>query len=211
MKLTGLAALLAALAASQACLLRDVTETWYIDASGGVVWTVQEHNVRSDAQSAVDRQNEESLYWLAVQQDRHDIVMGLRELGGDKARTVVLRGESPFHVHTEARFSGLDQLGQRMIAAIGTTGTSIVTRDEGRWEWTLVVRDPAAVGSTVEPSAGINTLLGDLNRLNVVLTSGTFELAEGFTISKDRRVASFDEKELEDDDQPSVRLRLVWK
>ena len=58
------------------CLLKDVSELWYVDASGAVTWVVQETNVRSDANAAIDRHNEESVYWLAVQQERHPMAGG---------------------------------------------------------------------------------------------------------------------------------------
>jgi hypothetical protein len=118
---SSLIALVAVTIAAGACIQRDVTEAWYVDANGGVTWVIQEQNVRSDAQSPVDRRTEEGEYWLAVQQDRHGMAEGLRELRGDGMRTVILRAESPYAVQTEARFRGLDILGQRLIAAIGAT------------------------------------------------------------------------------------------
>jgi hypothetical protein len=106
----GVAALLAA-----GCLQKDVSETWYVDALGGVTWVVTEKDVRSDANALPDRQQEESSYWMAVQQERHPIATGFMELGGTKLRTVVLRGEAPL-VQTEA-YSG-----DWMISASGCFG-----------------------------------------------------------------------------------------
>lgn len=195
------------------CLLKDVSELWYVDGSGAVTWVVQETNVRSDANSAIDRHSEESAYWLAVQQERHPMAAGMHELGGSKIRTLVLRGEVPYTVRTEARFAGLDELGQRMIAASGATGTSIVTRDGLSWEWAMVVRDPAAAGTTVEPSENVTALLNDLDKLQVVLVQGRFESAEGFSLSSDRRTATFVSKEATrtESEEPVVTLKLKWK
>lgn len=201
-------------AAATACLQKDVAETWYIDGVGAVTWSVHEQNVRSDAQAAVDRHSEETEYWLAVQQDRHLMMSGLRDLGGERLQTRVLRSEAPYSVVTEAKFSGLDTLGQRLIASIGSTGTSLVRRTgEDALEWTLVVRDPSALGATFEPSDGVAELLNSLEHLKVVLVSGRFEAAEGFTLSQDRRVASFSYKqdERKADEQPAVTLKLVWR
>ena len=213
-KRLSLAAMALAIVVTTGCLQKDVTETWYVAGDGAVTWVVHEANVRSDAQSRADQMREESEYWLAVQQDRHGMMAGLRELGGEKLRARVLRSEVPYTVQTEARFAGLDVIGQRLIAAIGTTGTSVVRRtSEGAFEWTLVVRDPSALGAAFEPSDGVGELVDSLEHLGVVLVSGRFESAEGFSISGDRRAAKFSYKEPEQNrnDEPAVSLRLVWR
>lgn len=208
-----LAALIGALVMTTGCLKRDVTETWYVDAAGAVTWVIQEENVRSDSQSPLDRRTEENEYWLAVQQERHGMAEGLRELRGERLRTIVLRSESPYAVRTEARFPGLDVVGQRLIAAIGTTGTSIVRRSQNSFEWTLVVRDPSALDTTTEPSDGVGAVLNDLDHLRVVLISGRFQEAEGFALSSDGRIATFKSRESDHgtSDQPAITLKLTWK
>ena len=208
-----LAALIGALTVTTACLTKDVTETWYVDAAGAVTWVIQEQNVRSDAQSPLDRRSEENEYWLSVQQERHPMAEGMRELRGEKLRTVVLRSESPYTVQTDARFPGLDILGQRLIAAVGTTGTSIVRRNQNSWEWTMVVRDPSALDATTEPSDGVGAVLNDIDHLRVVLVAGRFDAAEGFSLSNDGRVATFDYKASgsQGPDQPAITLKLTWK
>jgi hypothetical protein len=204
-------AVLALSFAAGGCLQRDVTETWYVDGSGAVTWVVSEQNVRSDARAALDRRTEEGEYWLAVQQDRHGMLEGLRELRADKIRTVVLRAESPYSVQTEGRFTGLDILGQRLIAAVGVTGTSVVRRNQTGWEWTLVLRDPTALDATGEPSTGISDLVNDLDHLKVVLTAGRFDGAEGFSLSNDGRIATFDYKQSNgNDSDPVITLKLTW-
>ena len=206
---SGVAAMLAA-----GCLVKDTSETWYVDRSGAVIWVATEKDVRSDANTVTDRDQEESIYWLAVQQQRHPMAAGLQELGGAKLRTVVLRGEAPYTVQTEARFSGLDELGRRILAAIGGMGTSIVTRDGPTWEWTFVVSDPSSFGSVGEPSEGVSTLLGDMDALHIVLLAGHFERAEGFTLSGDRRVATIIDKDAASHaqaEEPAITLRLTWR
>jgi len=209
-----LTALALAIAVTTGCLQKDVTETWYVDGDGTVTWVVHEQNVRSDAQAPADRMREESEYWLAVQQDRHGVLAGLRELGGEKLRTRVLRSEVPYTVQTESTFAGLDVIGQRLIAAVGTTGTSVVRRtSDGAFEWSLVARDPSALGAAFEPSDGVSELLDSLEHLGVVLVRGRFESAEGFTILGDRRAAKFSFKEPDQkrNDEPAVSLKLVWR
>jgi len=205
----GLVAFLAA-----GCLIKDTTETWYVNAAGEVTWVVLEKDVRSDAKAAADRRTEENEYWLAVQQQRHPIAAGLQEMGGAKLRTLVLRSEAPYTVHTEARFTGLDELGRRVMASVGILGTSVVTRDGLAWEWTLVARDPSSLMSITEPSDEVGSVLADAEALRVVLTSGRFVSAEGFSISDDQRVATFNLKGQalgDKTEEPVVRLRLAWK
>jgi hypothetical protein len=197
------------------CLQKDTTQTWYVNGAGEVTWVVLEKDVRSDANAAADRQQEEAEYWLAVQQQRHPIAAGLQELGGTKLRTLALRGEVPYTVQTDARFIGIDELGRRILAATGLMGTSIVTRDGATWDWKIVIRDPSSMNGVVgEPSDGVSALLSELETLQVVLTTGHFESAAGFTISSDRRVATFDKKEEkagQTPEEPVLTLRLVWK
>jgi hypothetical protein len=196
------------------CLVKDTTQTWYVNGTGEVTWVVSEKDVRSDANAAADRQHEEAEYWLAVQQQRHPVAAGLQELGGSKLRTLVLRGESPYTVQTDARFTGIDEIGRRILAATGLMGTSIVTRDGASWDWKLVVRDPSSPMGAVEPSDNVAALIGDMETLRIVLTTGRFESAEGFTLSSDKRAATFDKKEGKSGqtpEEPVITLKLVWK
>jgi hypothetical protein len=194
------------------CLVQDTTEAWYVDAAGGVSWVATESEVRSNANNLDDRQQEESVYWLAVQQQRHPIATGLQELGGTKLRTTVLRSEAPYTVRTEARFAGLDEIGRRMLASVGALGESTVTHEGPNWEWKVVARDPNSMGSTSEPSEGVSQLMAELPKLKIVLLAGRFESAQGFTLSNDRRVAMFDDRYA--DGQAEVQaftMKLAWK
>jgi hypothetical protein len=213
-RITALGACALAAIAASGCLTKETTETWYVNPSGEVTVVMLEKDVRSDANTLADRQAEESQYWLAVQQQRHPVAAGLQELGGARLRTVVLRDEVPYTVHTEARFSGLDELGRRMIASINVLGTSILVRDGTTWDWTMTIRDPSAPMSVSEPSDNVSAVMADIDTLRVVLVAGRFEHAEGFELSSDRRVASLRTKEESAHDQPeepTVKLRLVWK
>jgi len=117
-------------------------------------------------------------------------------------------------VQTEARFTGLDELGRRILATTGAMGDSIVTRDGAAWEWRFYVRDPSSFGSVGEPSEGISTIMDSMDELKVVLLAGHFESAQGFELSNDRRVATLVTKEATSRDQaeePAITLKLVWK
>lgn len=206
--LTGLAA---AALLTGGCLLKDVTETWYVAEDGAVTWVVIEKDVRSDAQAAADRQVEEMGYYQAVQREDHPAARGFRALGATKLRTRILRSEWPYTVVTEGRFTGLDVIGQRLIAGTGLAGTSVTVRDGTTWEWTFTVRDPHASDANVRVDEDITSLMNDLDKLEAVLASGRFESAQGFDISSDRRKATFDEDQLKDADENSVIvLRLTW-
>lgn len=194
------------------CLLKETTQVCYIDASGGVTWVITETDVRSDANNATDRQQEESVYWLAVQQQRHPIAMGLQELGGTKVRTTALRTEAPYTVRTEARFSGLDEIGRRMLAAIGALGESTMKREGTKFEWKMVARDPHSIGSVNEPSEGVSAVLSEFDSLRIVLLTGKFESADGFEISRDGRIATIDKKLGENQpEEQAITIRLAWK
>ena len=205
-----LAALTAAALLSGGCLLKDVTETWYLDENGAVTWVVMEKDVRSDAQSPADRQTEELAYYEAVKAENHPAARGLRMLGAAKVRTRILRSELPYTVVTEGRFGNLEELGQRLITMTGLAGTSVVTRTGNTFEWTFSVRDPHA--EDVKPNEDVQSLMNDMDKLQVVLVSGHFESGQLFEISSDRRVATFDEAQLKDvDEDATIVLRLKWK
>ena len=205
-----LSALVATMLLSTGCLLKDVTETWYLDENGAVTWVVMEKDVRSDAQAPADREEEERTYYAGVKTENHVVARGFRALGGTQLRTRILRGELPFTVVTEARFSGLDTLGQRVIIATGLAGTSVVTRNGDAFEWTFTVRDPHAESPKADED--VSALMGDLDKLQVVLARGHFESGQLFSISQDRRVATFEESQLKDADENAVVvLRLKWR
>ena len=193
------------------CLLKDELHAWYVDRTGGVVWVVIEKDIRSDAQAAADRDGEEATYWASVKSETHHMARGLRLLGAEAMRTRVLRAESPFTVVTEGRFAGLGELGQRLIVHAGLTGSSIATRADGKWEWTMTVRDPHATGdSTERVDDGLAALVAGLDKLEIVLVSGRFEDATGFDLSSDRRIATLKE-DSSGNDESTVTLMLRWK
>ena len=206
-----LPALVAAALFSGGCLLKDVSETWYIAEDGAVTWTVIEKDVRSDAKSAVDRQNEEMGYYEAVVKEDHPIARGFRATGAADIRTRVLRGELPYTVVTEGRFTGLDVLGQRLIAATDLEGTSAIVRDGDAWEWTFSVRDADTPEGDPSANDDADALLNDMDTWQAVLAGGRFESAQGFTLSSDKRVATFDENQFKDAaDDVVIVLKLRW-
>ena len=94
---TQLAGTIVVLLLGGGCLQREVTETWYLDPSGAVTWSVIERDVRSDAQTALDRQNEEAAYWMAVQRDDHPVGRGMRLLDPVAIRTTAVAARGAVH------------------------------------------------------------------------------------------------------------------
>jgi len=207
-------AIVVALALTSGCLQKDTTETWYLGSAGAVTWVVTESDVRSDAQAAADRQNEEATYRLAFERQEHPVASGFRELGLGDIRTTVLRGEAPFTVQTEARGAKIDALGLRIIQSARLAGTSTLARDGNAWVWSFSARDPHAPETASPVDDDASALLNDLNQLKVVLIDGRFESAEGFKLSGDRRVATFidlsDRHEVQGADDSVVTLKLRW-
>ena len=203
-----------ALLVSAGCLQKDVTETWYLGANGAVTWVVTESDVRSDAQALADRQNEEQTYRLAFERQDHPVARGFRELGLGDVRTIVLRGDVPFTVRTEAKGTRIDVLGLRIIQRAGLAGTSTLERDGNAWVWNFSARDPHAENVTTPIDDDLSALLNDLDALKIVLVEGRFESSAGFTLSDDKRVATFiepkDHREAEGADESVVTVRLRW-
>lgn len=205
-----LPATIVALILTTGCLLKDTTETWYLSATGAVTWVVTESDVRSDAQAAIDRQNEEETYRLAVERQDHSMARAFRGLGVTDVRTVVLRRAVPFTVRTEAHGLTIDELGLRILQRAGLAGNSTLARDGNTWVWTFTARDPHAPDVTAAVDENVAALVEDLDRLKVVMIDGQFEAASGLELSDDRRVATIKEPARAGADDLSVVLRLTW-
>lgn len=209
----GLAGLAVMAAASAGCLLKDRTDTWYLEPAGTVTWSIVEKDVRSDAAAAADRQNEELTYISGVRSQTHAIARAFGQLGPTAIRTRILRGSVPYSVVTDATFAGLDSLGLRLIARTRLTGSSVIQRSADGIEWTFSVKDPHAQDAADVDDEDINDLVGNLSNLQIVIVQGQFVSAQGFTLSKDSRVATFDQdRELgaRFEDGGQVILKLKW-
>ena len=89
---------------ASACLLRETSETWYVAANGEVHWVVTEKDVRSDAKTLPDRQDEESGYWLAVQQERHPYTISFASGGRSRAGRQSRSRSAQTHQHAHTNF-----------------------------------------------------------------------------------------------------------
>jgi hypothetical protein len=210
-RLAGIIAIAAA-AANAACIKEDTTATWNIDAAGRVHWRIVEQDVRSDAAARGDRVAEEATYLSTVQARIHDAGRGLTRLGASGLKVTIIDATPPYSVVTEGDFTGLDELGQRLITRYGFSGTSQVTRDGSTWTWTFELSDPKAGTSsdTDDATNELGALFGD--RLRVLLRDGRFVAATGFTMDADGRVAQLNaDDKLEAGDNEMLTLTLCWE
>jgi hypothetical protein len=195
------------------CLRKDTAETWYLGPKGAVTWVVTESDVRSDAQSAGDRQSEEATYRLAFERQDQPVARGLRELGLGDIRTTVIRNEVPFTVRTEGKGLTIDVLGVHIITRAGLSGLSTLEHDGDVWTWKFSARDPHAPDATSKPDDDLSSVLNDLDSLKVVLVDGRFQSATGFTLSDDNRVATIianDHNTPSGGDDSTMVLELKW-
>jgi len=195
-----------------ACLLKERTDTWYLEPSGAVSWSVIEKDVRSDAQAAVDRQNEEAAYISAVRSQTHPLARAFGLLGPAPVRTQILRGTLPFTVITQATFASIDALGLRLIGRLRLSGSSVLERSAEGTQWTFSVRDPRAQDAAKADDEDLEELVNGLDGLHVVLTAGHFLAGENVQLSSDRRAATltFDANAAKSDDGGLTVIKLRW-
>jgi hypothetical protein len=201
------AAVMAAMVAASGCLAKDETNTWYLDAAGSVTWSVIEKDVRSDADTAADRAREESTYIDAVRAGTHPKAQAFEALDAREVRAQIVRAVVPFTVVTHARFDSLAALGQGLLQRMGLAGTSVMTREGPIATWTLSARNPHR--GDAEPASDNDV---SFDKLSVVLVTGRFVSAEGFTLGDGGRIATL----VEPDGDPfkdggTLVLRLTWR
>jgi hypothetical protein len=197
-------------AAAAACIQEDSTVTLYVDPTGPVTWSILERNVRSDAKDRGERQTEESQFIVAARVHQHPAMTGLRRLAASDVKDSILQDKPPYSVMTEGHFRNLEEMGRRLFVAYGMTGTSVVTRDDDKWIWTLTFEFvPKEFGD--QDTAELAALTG--GKVHVALREGEFIEADGFTINDDKRLAelSGDLIEPRDHNDPPKILKLVWR
>jgi hypothetical protein len=192
------------------CLVRDTTETIYLEPDGGFTWTVLESDVRSDEKTPAARAREDANYIAAAIDERHPIALAFSPLGPVDVRTHVLRAERPYTVLTIARFARFDMVMERFGAAIGGTATSVLERRDGLVSWIWTVGED---GAPAQPKdEGVQALADSFERCRFVLSVGHFVSADGFELSDDKRVATLRIPEQPSTANPAAPLRfeLTW-
>ena len=188
--------------ASPACLVKETSNTLYLDGDASVTWSILDRNVRSG-------DDDERTYFSAVQRDEHDVARGFRTLNARDVSTTILRAVRPYSVLTEARFAGLDLLGQVILDRLRARGTSTMVRNaDGSVTWRLAVEGMLSEPSDDEVDSVSGVFAGD--RVTVILTEGRFLAAEGFKISGDEAVLITDDDTDDDHEMFPLVVSLTW-
>jgi len=187
MKRMALGLALCATIASSGCLQKDTTSTIYLRQDGSLDWVVSERNVRSDEADATKRAAEETGYLNAIVRDEHDVAQQFRTLGGANVRTRLLRDTRPYDVTIDSQFSSLSDLVGRALTACGVPHRVDLAQDAGVTTWQLWA-DVGEDGenATESDSNDCESAIGGLSdalTLTIVLESGQFTHAVGFTLN----------------------------
>lgn len=195
------------------CLQKETTHTLYLAPDGAVAWMALEKDVRSDSNETAERRAEEQTYLASVTAGTHAIARGFAALDPLDQKTRVLRAERPFVVVTEARFSRIDTLFERMLADLRVPGYATLTRTGGGATLLMHMDVAAAMADETDRSTPVTDLLEEVARYRIVLTEGRFASAQGFTLSDDGMTATPIEMSQDDvsDLGGVVELSLTWE
>jgi hypothetical protein len=162
------------------CLQSETTHRLYLTPEGAVTWVVLERDVFSDERETADGLAEDREFLASARIEAHPMALAFEALANDARRSMILREEVPFTVLTEARFSRVDWLGQRVLDRLRLPGTSVLGQEGDEMYWTLTV------DTTVDVDEGAATelepLVADASDYRVFLTEGRFTAATGFRI-----------------------------
>ena len=216
MKYAARTLILAATIMTGACLQKDTTSTIYLRPDGSFSWVILEQNVRSDERDESARLAEEGGYTESVSRGDTGMINGLLALGARDVRVRWLRSTRPYGVMVEARFDGLAGVVDRMLSPCGVPYETRITESEGVTTWMLFANvglggDRLEEHAEEECGNGLEGLTDALD-FTIVLESGTFAAATGFTI-KGADTATVDEKALEEGMATTgrVELSLSWR
>jgi hypothetical protein len=185
MRRTMTALALTATLAATGCLQKETGSTIYLHTDGSFDWVVLEQRVRSDESEAGKREAEEFAYLDGIAHDSHPVAEAFRALGSRNVRTRLLRDTRPFAAIVDAGFDSLTAVVDSQLAGCGVAYDISQTVDGGVTTWRLwadigIDGDKLADGDHCGDAIGGLT---DALDLTIVLQSGTFTKAEGFTLS----------------------------
>jgi len=217
MRRTTLALTIAAALIASACLVKDTTSTIYLRQDGSFDWVILEQNVRSDEQHEASRLSEEAGYVDGISRGDTGVVNSLLALGGDDVHVQWLRNRRPYAAMVDARFDSLAGIFDRALASCGIPYDSGLTESDGIVTWTLWA-DVGIDGDRLTHEAlegcgdSLDGLDEALDELRIVLESGAFTEATGFTLAG-AIVAVFDEAAVEERVKTTgvIELSLSWR
>ncbi len=195
------------------CLQKETTHTLYLTPGGAVAWVALEKDVRSDAAEAAERRAEEQSYLASVASGVDGITRGLAALDPVSQTTQVLRAERPFIVVTEARFSSIERMFERMLGDLRVPGYASLTRAGGGITLLIHMDIAAAMTDESDRETPVTDLIEDFAHYRFVLTEGRFTAAQGFTLSDDGMIATPIEisEDVVNDRGGVVDLSLAWR
>ena len=217
MKRITLALAITASLTAGACLVKDTTSTICLRQDGSFDWVIVEQNVRSDESDEASRLAEEAGYVDAVSRGDGDVVKGLLALGGEDVRVQWLRSRRPYAVMVDARFDSLAGMFDRLLAPCGVPYDSRLTESDGVTTWTLWA-DVGLDGERLTEHGGeacgegVGGLDDAFEELRIILESGTFTAATGFTL-EGNGAAVIDQAALDERCKTTglVELSLSWR
>ena len=217
MKRTTLAIAAAAALLTAACLQKDTASTIYLRQDGSFDWVILEQNVRSDEGDDSARLAEEASYLEGVSRGDSGMVNSLLALGAKDVQVRWLRSRRPYAVMTDARFDNLAAVFDRALAPCGIPYESTLTESDGVTTWTLraevgIDGERLNATGTDKCGEGLGGLDDALDGLRIILESGTFTAATGFTL-QGTIAAELDEAAIEERVKTTgiVELSLSWR
>ncbi|MGE5198628.1 MAG: hypothetical protein ACM3H9_03235 [Rhodospirillaceae bacterium] len=217
MRNAALASILAAALAAAGCLEKETTSTIYLRQDGSFDWVILEQNVRSDGRDEDSRRAEEAEWVEAASRGEQDPVTALLALGAQDVHVRWLRSRRPYGVMVDARFDSLARVFDRLLLPCEVPYESTVAEAGGIATWTLRA-DVGVDGERLDGGGadacgeGLDGLGDALDGLRVILESGTFTAAKGFTIQgTDAAVADEAAVEAAVKSTGVVELSLSWR
>jgi hypothetical protein len=162
------------------CLQKETTHTLYLSPDGAFVWTALEKDVHSDETKPDARRKEEADYLTAASLGTHGVGLGLVALDPVRTRTSVLHDRRPYLVMTEAEFTAIDRVFDRLFSEVRVPGYAVLRHEGSRTS--LVIHADLRTEPDSSESSAVEALIEDLDRYRIVLTDGRFVAASGFVL-----------------------------
>lgn len=206
--------LLVAVVPLTACLEKDTNTTIFIRNDGTIEWAVMDQNVRSNEEDTGKRLDEERTYVTDILGGTDRLTRSFRALGGTNIKSVVMRDQAPFATRRSADFEHLNQVWERTFKACQIPHRLTLKTDGVVTVWTMSIQvEPEPEKTDACETDALDALVSEsTEHLRIMLESGTFESATGFTlVGKDTaELANIDSDTIKKGNGVVV-LSLTWK